>query len=187
MTDYNNDKFDGMNEVQSEETPITNETPSEENLNSTDVSSNDIYSSSPHEEPEAQDEGSYEWNAEPKEETTEYHYSYINGNNADAEHNPNNYNDNYSSYGTSNTSQSYQSDSYSDNANTQTATLIIIIPQLRITTGSILKATISRLQKRRRRKRKRSPFHADLSRQCSLLRCSVQRHSASAEECSPKI
>ena len=121
MTDYNNDKFDGMNEVPSEETPITNETPSEENLNSTDVSSNDIYSSSSHEEPEAQDEGSYEWNAEPKEETTEYHYSYINGNNTDAEHNPNNYNDNYSSYGTSNTSQSYQSDSYSDNANTQTA------------------------------------------------------------------
>ena len=110
MTDYNNDKFDGMNEVPSEETPITNETPSEENLNSTDVSSNDIYSSSSPEEPGAQDEGSYEWNAEPKEETTEYHYSYINGNNRNAAHNPNKYEDEYNAYRAARGSNEYNRD-----------------------------------------------------------------------------
>lgn len=114
MTDYNKDNFDGINETPSEETPVTNELPKEENLEEDIAQIDDIYSSSSNEETGAQKEGSYEWNAEPKENASEYHYSYINGKNAEAEHNPNNYNDNYSSYGTSNTSQSYQSDSYNN-------------------------------------------------------------------------
>ena len=132
MTDYNNDRFDGMNEVPSDEAPITdnfpteetqvtNEVPAQQDFSSNDVESNDIYSSSLPEQPEAQEEGSYEWNAEPKEENTEYHYSYINGNNANAEHNPNNYNDNYSPYGAANTAQSHNSDSFSDNSNAQSS------------------------------------------------------------------
>ncbi len=36
-------------------------------------------------------ESSYEWNAEDKTESGEYHYSYVNGNNSAASHNPNNY------------------------------------------------------------------------------------------------
>ena len=42
----------------------------------------------------AQEEGSYEWNAE-SDRSGEYHYSYINGNNSDAAHNPNNYENAY--------------------------------------------------------------------------------------------
>lgn len=42
-------------------------------------------------------ESSYEWNAESKTQGSgEYHYSYINGNNQDADHNPNRYNSSYS-------------------------------------------------------------------------------------------
>lgn len=42
------------------------------------------------------EEGSYEWNSERGYQNGEYHYSYINGANSDAPHNPNNYEDNYS-------------------------------------------------------------------------------------------
>ncbi len=48
----------------------------------------------PSAEPEA--ESSYEWNAESERDSSEYHYSYINGNNRSASHNPNNYDDAYS-------------------------------------------------------------------------------------------
>lgn len=43
------------------------------------------------------EESSYEWNADNTYRNGEYHYSYINGNNRDASHNPNNYEDSYSS------------------------------------------------------------------------------------------
>ncbi len=42
-------------------------------------------------------ESSYEWNADSSYRNGEYHYSYINGNNSDASHNPNNNEDSYSS------------------------------------------------------------------------------------------
>ena len=41
-------------------------------------------------------ESSYEWNPERNYADGEYHYSYINGNNRDASHNPNNYDDAFS-------------------------------------------------------------------------------------------
>lgn len=67
-------------------------------------------------------ESSYEWNSERSSHKTdgEYHYSYINGNNADASHNPNNYDSayssaqsDYSSYG----ADDYQSTDYSTQSN----------------------------------------------------------------------
>ena len=41
-------------------------------------------------------ESSYEWNSDRNYSDGEYHYSYINGNNMNADHNPNNYDDAYS-------------------------------------------------------------------------------------------
>lgn len=58
------------------------------------------------------EESSYEWNAERGYQNGEYHYSYINGANSDAPHNPNNYEDSYSS--SAQPADSYQEDtSYS--------------------------------------------------------------------------
>lgn len=48
---------------------------------------------------EATGESSYEWNADSDRRDSEYHYSYINGNNSGAAHNPNNYEDAYSASG----------------------------------------------------------------------------------------
>lgn len=42
-------------------------------------------------------EGSYEWNPPIPQANGEYHYSYVNGNNENASHNPNNYDNAYSS------------------------------------------------------------------------------------------
>lgn len=42
-------------------------------------------------------EGSYEWNPPSHQTSGEYHYSYVNGNNETASHNPNNYDNAYSS------------------------------------------------------------------------------------------
>ena len=47
-------------------------------------------------EPQEAVEGSYEWNSEQRSAGGEYHYSYINGNNQNATHNPNNYEDAFS-------------------------------------------------------------------------------------------
>lgn len=44
------------------------------------------------------EESSYEWNAEKRYSDGEYHYSYINGNNKNASHNPNNYESAYSAH-----------------------------------------------------------------------------------------
>ncbi len=89
MTDYNNDYNDFSG------TPAGNDTENEER--------EDIFSSSEAEKAESEYESSYEWNGDPDEKSSgEYHYSYINGNNSDADHNPNNYDsvyaDNYSGY-----------------------------------------------------------------------------------------
>lgn len=61
----------------------------------------DVYSSSQNtdEETVASKENSYEWNSQKENGTSssEYHYSYVNGNNENAPHNPNNYQNAYSS------------------------------------------------------------------------------------------
>ena len=56
-------------------------------------------------------ESSYEWNGDSTPRDGEYHYSYINGNNRNAVHNPNNYEDEYNAYRTSRgtDTQGYQS------------------------------------------------------------------------------
>ena len=64
---------------------------------------NDIYSGNAENTPESNTdipqknaEASYEWNSDKsdnKSNSTEYHYSYVNGNNKDASHNPNRYNE----------------------------------------------------------------------------------------------
>ena len=59
---------------------------------------------------ESETESSYEWNAESRQSDNEYHYSYINGNNSSASHNPNNYDDAYSTVRSSQSdASSYQS------------------------------------------------------------------------------
>lgn len=65
--------------------------------NNTADSSNNIYSNS---EKSSSSESSYEWNTNKTQDTSsgEYHYSYVNGNNENASHNPNNYESAYSGY-----------------------------------------------------------------------------------------
>ena len=112
MKDYNDD-FNEMNEI-----PVSD--------NSSDIGSENIYSAQNNEEvpesveaqtyediagsseePKAAPESSYEWNAEDKTESGEYHYSYVNGNNSSASHNPNNY-DSYRSQPTGSQGYGYQ-------------------------------------------------------------------------------
>lgn len=76
---------------------------------------------------DAVEESSYEWNSENSYRNGEYHYSYINGNNSAADHNPNNYDDAYSTSGSesgtgydSHRSYSEQSNPYSSNYTGQT-------------------------------------------------------------------
>ncbi|MCH5297214.1 MAG: trypsin-like peptidase domain-containing protein [Ruminococcus sp.] len=67
---------------------------------------------------DVQAENSYEWNSDSTQsQSSEYHYSYINGNNQTASHNPNNYDNAYSTTSYSdNATQGYNStSSYSDN------------------------------------------------------------------------
>lgn len=52
-------------------------------------------------------EGTYEWNADGTEKGNEYHYSYVNGNNQTAPHNPNNYDNAYSANVTANNYEQY--------------------------------------------------------------------------------
>lgn len=77
-----------------------------------ETNSDNIYSSSDT-QPKS-NEGSYEWNpssAQNSSSGTEYHYSYVNGNNESAAHNPNNYDSAYSTNSYKDSAQS--SDSYS--------------------------------------------------------------------------
>lgn len=67
------------------------------------------------------EESSYEWNSKKDEgfSNTEYHYSYVNGNNENASHNPNNYENAYSSETSNNnynTSTQYGSSSAYNNS-----------------------------------------------------------------------
>ena len=63
---------------------------------------------------EAVEESSYEWNSDRSYRNGEYHYSYINGNNSGADHNPNNYDDAFSTTGSS---DSYASERNDDSSN----------------------------------------------------------------------
>lgn len=87
---------------------------------------NDIYSSNAENTPESNTdipqknaEASYEWNSDKsdnKSDSTEYHYSYVNGNNKDASHNPNRYNE-PTQYSSQNTSSGYSTNYQNPNTN----------------------------------------------------------------------
>lgn len=87
----------------------------------------DIYSGNAENTPESNTdipqknaEASYEWNSDKndnKSNGTEYHYSYVNGNNKDASHNPNRYNE-PAQYSSQNTSSGYSNNYHNPNANT---------------------------------------------------------------------
>lgn len=81
MKDYFDD-YQGMTPEQENPTPDEEVKESEETRNYEDISS---------ESAEPETEGSYEWNADSVSSDSEYHYSYVNGNNRSAAHNPNNY------------------------------------------------------------------------------------------------
>lgn len=103
MSDFYKDNNDYFNE---ETTP----------QNDTTENTNEVYSST---EQDVQ-ESSYEWNsgAEPKNTSasSEYHYSYVNGNNESAPHNPNNYENSYSS---TRTDSQYANTGYGNYSNQQ--------------------------------------------------------------------
>lgn len=87
---------------------------------------NDIYSGNAENKPESNTdipqknaEASYEWNSDKsdnKSDSTEYHYSYVNGNNKDASHNPNRYNE-PTQYSSQNTSTGYSNNYQNPNTN----------------------------------------------------------------------
>lgn len=87
----------------------------------------DIYSGNAENTPESNTdipqknaEASYEWNSDKndnKSNSTEYHYSYVNGNNKDASHNPNRYNE-PAQYSSQNTSSGYSNNYHNPNTNT---------------------------------------------------------------------
>ena len=69
--------------------------------------------------PQKNAEASYEWNSDKsdnKSDSTEYHYSYVNGNNKDASHNPNRYNE-PTQYSSQNTSSGYSNNYQNQNTN----------------------------------------------------------------------
>ena len=87
---------------------------------------NDIYSGNAENKPESNTdipqknaEASYEWNSDKsdnKSDSTEYHYSYVNGNHKDASHNPNRYNE-PTQYSSQNTSSGYSNNYQNPNTN----------------------------------------------------------------------
>ena len=102
MSDY----YNNMNDFNGGDNP-----PEKQNINS-----NDIFSSSDTTDFESKaTESSYEWNSNSSQSNSngEYHYSYVNGNNENASHNPNNYESAYSNANPTNTP--------SDNTNSQNA------------------------------------------------------------------
>lgn len=87
---------------------------------SDNTKSEDVFSSSDAQSnTDVQSESSYEWNGDgTQNSSSEYHYSYVNGNNQTASHNPNNYDSAYSqaSYSDSTNQTSYSGNSYSNSA-----------------------------------------------------------------------
>lgn len=85
MSDY----YNNNNHFENGDNPLENQ----------NTGSNDVYSSSDISSDESkQTESSYEWNSNSLQNNSsgEYHYSYVNGNNENASHNPNNYENAYS-------------------------------------------------------------------------------------------
>ena len=126
--DFNNDYTKDYNEIPKDETPIEDtpiddtpaedfsapEASSEATAETNETEYEDLFSSTT-EDKSADAESSYEWNAKnEQQESGEYHYSYINGNNQNAEHNPNNYESGYSGYASNPNPQTQQSTGYSD-------------------------------------------------------------------------
>lgn len=106
--DYDTNSYNGTENVSAEGT-------SEDIFNPKTTDNNP---ESHNEAADSQTEHSYEWNGGSTQSTSgEYHYSYVNGKNQTASHNPNNYENAYSStsnFGSAN--QSYgSSGAYSDN------------------------------------------------------------------------
>ena len=92
------------------EEPVQQPEPNEEPIQQTDSYEEPVQHTESYEEPAQEtepSESSYEWNAEDKTESGEYHYSYVNGNNSSASHNPNNY-DSYRSQPTGSQGYGYQ-------------------------------------------------------------------------------
>lgn len=91
-----------------------------ENTSTDNIESEDVYSTSgTQSSADVQSESSYEWNGDSTQNSgSEYHYSYVNGNNQTASHNPNNYDNAYSkvSYSDSTNQSSYSDNSYSSSA-----------------------------------------------------------------------
>lgn len=112
MSDY----YNNNNDFNTGENPTENQ----------NTNSNDVYSSSDSTSSESKaTESSYEWNSNSSQSGSggEYHYSYVNGNNENAAHNPNNYdnaystpNATYTSSDNTNPQNTYTSASYSNTA-----------------------------------------------------------------------
>lgn len=107
MSEYNNDGFNNEN-------PKTEKSTFEKDNKGYE----DIRSASEKEKKGTSAESSYEWNSEASSTGAEYHYSYVNGNNRTADHNPNNYDSvtstgNYNNY--SQKGYGYQSTAQSTN------------------------------------------------------------------------
>ena len=95
---------------------VNNTFQSENNDTEKETANKDGSSYSQSSQDSSANESSYEWNADKSgsNSANEYHYSYVNGNNENAEHNPNNYENAYSSA----PSQNAYENSYSANNNT---------------------------------------------------------------------
>lgn len=121
--DYNRDYNLNNNEIPKDEAPAeetevnaaqVDETEADETMKTEESKFEDVFSSTG-EEKSADSESSYEWNAgNESQESGEYHYSYINGNNQNADHNPNNYESGYSGYASNPNPRTQQSSGYSD-------------------------------------------------------------------------
>lgn len=105
MKDFDNDFYDNYKNDY-------DETPTEETSFDDDSEYEDLFSSSEEvQEAENNYESSYEWNSDSKTRGSgEYHYSYINGNNRNAAHNPNKYEDEYNAYRAARGSNEYNRD-----------------------------------------------------------------------------
>lgn len=105
MSDYLKNQFDDF-ENQNENNASENEAITYEDITSssepvesveTSPAAESFDSADAIEETASADESSYEWNTDkPQSTDSEYHYSYVNGSNSTAPHNPNNYDNAYS-------------------------------------------------------------------------------------------
>ena len=105
MSDYLKNQFDDF-ENQNENNASENEAITYEDITSssepvesveTSPAAESFDSADAIEDTASADESSYEWNTDkPQSTDSEYHYSYVNGSNSTAPHNPNNYDNAYS-------------------------------------------------------------------------------------------